>query len=381
MLSNGRGILKQVPELDTRTKIAFLSGDEVIDFKVLYCLYRAYPNVHIICNDEKSLIKYSRYKKSFTYIPWSASREGQDDIAFQIKTYCDDNKIDVVVTGGSDSVYFLHKYRDLFENQKLFPTADEQTIENTDNKWIFAEYLTEMNITTPYTILIDSFDVVADSNKLMFEEKIGYPMIVKPVHGHGGLGVSLIHDFEHLKDHLSGSYPYNDLPLIAQEYVEGYDIDYSVIARDGKVISYAVQRWIDEDTLEFCEHELVEKIGEQIVEAFNYSGPGHLDMRIEKGTGKLTVLECNPRFWRSVTAAMWTGLNFVEAGVNATLGKEYQRQGASGHYVMPGKKIKTVVRKPWTYFSLSKSDREDIWFNLTDPMPQIMARFGDGFGA
>lgn len=367
--------------MNSQVNVAFLSGDEVIDFKVLYCLYRAYPNIHIICNDEKSLIKYSRYKKSFEYVPWSISETGQEEIAINIRDYCDKSNINIIVTGGTESAVFLHNYRHLFTGQKLFPTVDGKIIENTDNKWLFAEHLMEKGISTPFTMLIDNKGAVSDEQEKEIGEKIGFPLIVKPVHGDGGLGVRLIHDFEQLQDHVNGSHPYNDLPLIIQQYIDGWDIDHSFISRDGKIFTYAVQRWIEETALDFCKNEQIEKLAERIVETFDYSGPGHFDMRIDYENGKAYVLELNPRFWRSVPAAMWAGLNMVEAAVNETLGLEYKREGASGVYDLPGQKIKGLIKKPWTYFSLSKADRQEIWFILTDPLPQLAAFFGKGFGA
>lgn len=367
--------------MNSQVKVAFLSGDEVIDFKVLYCLYRAYPNIHIICNDEKSLIKYSRYKKTFQYVPWSVSADGQDEIANQIKDYCDKEKVEIIVTGGSESAVFLNRYQDIFSNQKLFPTSDEQTIENTDNKWLFAKTLMAEGISTPFTMLIDGEGSVADEKKTELEEKIGFPLIVKPVHGDGGLGVRLIHDFEELKDHVLGKHAYNDLPLIVQEYIDGYDIDYSFVSIDGEVLTSAVQRWVDPDALDFCKNDEVEKLATQIIGIFSYSGPGHFDMIIDNKNAKAYVLEINPRFWRSVPAAMWAGLNMVQSAVDATLGKEFKRDGAAGTYILPGTKIKKLIKKPWTYFSLSKEDRQEIWFIITDPMPQLAAFFGKGFGS
>ena len=366
--------------MNSRVNVALLSGDEVIDFKVLYCLYRAYPNVHIICNDEKSLIKYSRYKKSFNYIPWAVSGEDQEEVATKIKEYCDAEEIKIIVTGGSKSSIYLDRYKHIFSNQIPFPTADDQTIENTDNKWIFAKTLMAEGISTPFTMLVDTEEAVADEKKAELEEKIGFPMIVKPVHGDGGLGVRLIHDFEELKDHVLGRHPYNDLPLIVQEYIEGWDIDHSFVSVDGTILCYAVQRWENPDVLEFCKNEQVEKLAEQIIDVFDYSGPGHFDMIIDSNDGKVYVLEMNPGFWRSVPAAMWAGLNIVQSAVDASLGKEFASEGARGTYVLPGAKIKNLIKKPWTYFSLPKTDRQEIWFILTDPMPQLMAFLGKGFG-
>jgi hypothetical protein len=45
----------------------------------------------------------------------------------------------------------------------------------------------------------------------------------------------------------------------------------------------------------------------------------NVDARIEKGTGKVFLLESNPRFWRSLAASVWCGLNFVSEWLEPSL--------------------------------------------------------------
>jgi hypothetical protein len=37
----------------------------------------------------------------------------------------------------------------------------------------------------------------------------------------------------------------------------------------------------------------------------------NVDARIEKDTGDIFLFESNPRFWRSLSASVWNGLNFA----------------------------------------------------------------------
>lgn len=362
-----------------KTKIVFLCGDDIIDFKVLYCLYFAFPEIHIISNNSGSVLKFSRYKKKFTFVPWSALDKDQMLAVASIKEYLIDNSIDFIMTGGSESSAFLNKYKSDFDFVKTFPTMDSAKLEQIDNKWQFAQILMSKGISTPATLYIDSKDAVSSANKTFIENKFKFPLIVKPVHGDGGQGVCKIANFEELQEHILGDHSYNSLPLIIQDFIDGYDIDLSFIAQDGVVLSQAVQRWTDEDVLEFCRHDEIELLGEKIIRLFDYNGAGHFDMRIDYKSGKAYVIECNPRFWRSITAAMWAGLNFAETAVNSGMGLPYKKEGANGQYIMPGKKIRTMIKRPWLYFSFPKLYRKEVWYILSDPLPHFMSYIRNKF--
>ena len=367
-------------EAKSQTRIAFISGDEVIDLKVLYCLFFAFPNIHIISNHSKSALKYSRYKKAFTYIPWKAGPVDQESVIDKLKQYFNDHSIEVVMTGGSDSIAFLHKYKKHFTNQMIFPTMSEARLIDIDNKWTFATRLMSAGLPIPCTLLIDTLSELDATKKELIEENIGFPLIVKPTMRDGSEGVEKIESFEALRNHILNGGEYAQLPLIVQEFVDGYDIDSSFIASKGEILSIAVQRWTGDSVLEFCRHEEIENVSRQIADIYQYNGPGHLDMRVSHNTGKLYVLECNPRFWRSVTAAMWQGLNFTEAAINSTMGQPYNKFSATGNYVMPGKKVKSILKRPWRYLPLSKIVRKELWYVLTDPLPHMLHNLRNKFG-
>lgn len=354
------------------TKIALLAGDDTIDIKVIYCLFQVFSNIYIISNREESILKYTRYKKKFTYIPWTNKAENQEKILADMKGFCEENEIEFLLFGDCKSSNFLDRYKDRFTNQKFFPTLAEKTLEHMDQKWLFSQTLMEEGISTPHSLYIDTSEKLDLSNKGYIAEQIGYPLIVKPVLSDGSLGVRKINSFEELQNHVFGRNAYNDLPLIIQKYIEGVDGGYSYLAVDGEVLAFSVQLVKHEDELEFVHHPEIEELGSKIVKHFKYNGAGNIDLRIDSNTGKVYIFECNPRYWRSVNAAMWCGLNFPEQMVKRITGEAFENSVALGDYTSAGKKIKTFIKKPWLYFSMSKNDRKDIWYNLSDIMPHIV---------
>jgi len=353
-------------------KVLLLAGSEDLNLKVLYCLFPAFKNIHVVANKTGNILKYSRYKKRFVHLPWSSHAEGQEECVQKLKQYCEDNAIDLIMPGDIAASAFLYKHKNVFVNQKIFPVMADEVLDQIDNKWTFAERLTAEGLSTPTTMLINQPEIVDETNRGLIEEKIGFPLVVKPLYCEASHGVEKIDSFEMLREHILGDKPYSSLPLIIQKYVDGYDIDLSFIADEGEILSKAVQKWTEEDVLEFCRHEEIEELGEKIVKLFQYSGAGHFDMRIDHKTGKLYVIECNPRFWFTITGAMWQGLNFVEAAVNYSTNREYKKDGAIGYYMLPGERIRMIMKKPWYYFSLSKNQRKELWTLLLDPVPQFI---------
>jgi len=354
-------------------KILLLAGSEDLNLKVLYCLFPVFAHTYVVASKADNILRYSRYKKRFIHIPWSSQEEDQEECVHKIKQYCKVNTIDLIMPGDIAASAFLYKYQNTFVDQKIFPVMADEILEKIDNKWKFAERLMAEGLPTPITMLIDRSEIIDEPNRGLIAEKIGFPLIVKPLFCESSHGVEKIDSFEALKDHVFGDKPYSSLPLIIQEYVDGYDIDLSFIADRGKILSMAVQKWNEGDVLEFCHHKEIENLGEKIVKLFHYCGAGHFDMRIDYTTGKVYVIECNPRFWYTITAAMWQGLNFVEAVVNYIMGQEYRKNGAIGKYRLPGEMIRTIIKNPLCYFKLSKNQRKGLWQPLWDPLPHLVS--------
>lgn len=355
-------------------RILLFCGSSALNLKVLHCLNSVSNNVHVVTNPDGEAVKYSRHKKNNVEIPWSAIQDNQEENIASIKDYCHEHKIDILLPGDVSASSFIYKYRSELSDFKCFPVMDYDELLNIDNKWTFADSLMKAKIATPPTLLIEDMTFFDKTPKEVVDEKIGFPLIVKPIFGESSHGVLKLDNFEDLKNHVKSGVPYSKPPLIIQSFIEGYDIDASFIADNGKVTSIAVQQWLDEDTLDFKIDEPVEQLAIEIVEHFKYGGPGHIDMRRDTRTGKVYAIEFNPRFWFSIVQAMWQGLNFVDEGIKYSLGHDYKRDGALGRIQSSGSLVKQIIKKPWTYFSLNKKERKALWLPLLDPLPLVMQK-------
>jgi biotin carboxylase len=342
--------------------ILLLAGSGALDLKVLYCL-QAIPSINTyVCSSSKdNIVKFSRYKKNFWHIPWDAGSSKE------IEQYCKEHSISAIIPGDIAASEYLFNNKSGF-SAAIFPCCSEKTLDDLDNKWTFAKILMDAKLATPSTVILEGIEGDIES----LSNGIGYPQIVKPVYGESSHGVVKIDSYNDLSEHIGRGGKYAQFPLILQEFIPGVDIDLSFIADKGEQLIYCVQRWLTPDQLSFQRNEDVIALGEKLIRQFEYSGPGHFDMRIDDRDGKVYVIECNPRFWFSINAAVAQGLNFVEQGLNYTLGKSYTSEGAEGTYTLPKEQLSAMLRNPTLYRALTSRQVRGMLMPLLDPLPHLV---------
>jgi predicted ATP-grasp superfamily ATP-dependent carboligase len=65
---------------------------------------------------------------------------------------------------------------------------------------------------------------------------------------------------------------------------------------------------------DFRQHPDLLDAARRIIEHVRYTGVVNFDCRLDADTNTFTFFECNPRFFRRVTAARLCGLNFADTG-------------------------------------------------------------------
>jgi predicted ATP-grasp superfamily ATP-dependent carboligase len=111
----------------------------------------------------------------------------------------------------------------------------------------------------------------------------------------------------------------NRRPFLVQEYVPGHDVCASVLAKDGKVLCWTIQIRDPRGGVLFIEHPDILQAVRRICANLHYSGLAHFDLRMEKQGGPFRFLECNPRFWGTLTASTFAGVNFAVLGISTVL--------------------------------------------------------------
>ncbi|MDQ9170855.1 ATP-grasp domain-containing protein [Oxalobacteraceae bacterium R-40] len=194
------------------------------------------------------------------------------------------------------------------------PIPEPETLDQMDDKWKFHEFCSEHNLNVPTTCYVGS------KANLNFEEmvlKLGLPFVLKPSNESGSLGVQVIRSKEHYLKAIEGNDAYRFNSLIAQHYIEGEDIDLSLLAIHGRLSAFAIQQ-ASGPRIKFVQNSELQALATRLCAASGFHGLMHIDARIEKSTGKVFLIESNPRFWASLTASVWCGLNFVEESIKAS---------------------------------------------------------------
>ncbi|MCI5086900.1 MAG: ATP-grasp domain-containing protein [Rhodovulum sp.] len=195
-----------------------------------------------------------------------------------------------------------------------FATATPGLIDTLDNKWSFHRLLGDLDLPSPGGMLIQSLDDPALN-------AVPFPAVMKPLAIGGGIGIHCVSNREEMAAALA-QWPAVQVPFLIQEYLPGKDIDISILADRGRIIAHAVQAWDGQHRLRFFDDPDAYDMARQLVAQTGFSGVAHFDMRRDARDGVLRFIECNPRFWATVDAAVHTGVNFAALGVQMAMGHD-----------------------------------------------------------
>lgn len=211
------------------------------------------------------------------------------------------------------------------------PCPDPATLDILDNKWEFYKLCRRLQLSVPPTLKLSAeqppdYQTVAQA--------LGVPFLVKPLNQDSSRGIYCIADeAEYVKRVIE--HPDREFgPLIAQQYIAGHDIGLDLCAKAGRLQAFAAQQRIDPrhdgSRIRFFHDPRLEDIARIIVAATSFDGVMNIDARIEEDTGKVFLFEANPRFWRSLSAAVWCGLNFAAECLDSNADTETVRVLDSG---------------------------------------------------
>jgi predicted ATP-grasp superfamily ATP-dependent carboligase len=237
-----------------------------------------------------------------------------DRLVDSLNEACIFYRIDAVLPAGTAATDALIRVSDRLTSARCIPLPDLATFHILNDKASFWTLLEAHSLPHPRTSIIPSIEDLKSS-------QFTGPIVVKPPMGEAGIGVHIAtaHDkWYAVCDELCKC---SDFPVLAQEYIPGSDIDFSLIAVNGKVIYWTVQETVRTQILRFTSNEEVIKLGSAIVSATNFTGVAHIDMRLDQRDRSIKVIEFNPRFWYSVASSAEVGVNFPYIAACHAIGK------------------------------------------------------------
>ncbi len=283
-------------------------------YQVALSMGLAGAGVHVLMDRPWSMVRLSRFCRRY----WSTTRDriesGDERLIRQINNYCQLYGVDIVIPADTRSTRLLCRHGNDFDTM-IFPTPDIHLFERLYDKWTFSQYLGEIHVPQPQTQRIQ--DVSELGNTICF------PVIVKPTSSENSEGVVRLDSKESLQQLISEQKIASNKPLLVQEYIPGHDIDMSILADHGEVVAWTIQQRQSDDwtTMTFLNDPDITDLGRKIVQACNYHGVAHIDMRKNPQTGRTCVIEINPRFWGSLEWSVFSGVNFAYLGCLICQGK------------------------------------------------------------
>ncbi|MCF7568620.1 ATP-grasp domain-containing protein [Sabulilitoribacter arenilitoris] len=307
--------------IDRNISVLIPDGEAPVLMIVLNCLSEVRGiKIHVMSDDNEIPMKHSNKVHKFSFYPKTTNTDFINHINKEVDKY----NIDVIMPIFEDAIRVILEHKDLISSiNKLALLPSYENFNTANNKGLLNKHLAENNLPFPKTQMIDKgvdFDI----------KTVDFPVLVKPAEGiGGGNGIDVFRDKSGLNEFLNSD-KFNCTYLI-QDYVEGYDIDCSVLCKNGEILAYTIQKpnmfgnskYAPQISFEFLENDVLFKDVEKLMKTLNWSGVAHLDMRYDKNANNFKVIEVNPRFWGSVEASLFAGVNFPYLYAAASLGYEF----------------------------------------------------------
>jgi hypothetical protein len=112
------------------------------------------------------------------------------------------------------------------------------TVQRTLDKRLLKQTLREADI-----CVARHANIVTDADAHRFAASVGYPIVLKPLRGSGGLATWCIRDAEQLAHALSLLQPSVDAPVVAEDYLDGQELCIDTITIDDEPRVYSVCRY------------------------------------------------------------------------------------------------------------------------------------------
>lgn len=281
--------------------------------------------IYVLSSRKYASVRFSRYITKFFYRELQGEEAWIDQINEIVQEYAIDVVMPVFETGIRKIV--AHRGSLLYPEKTLTPYLLEQ-FETAQDKWLLYLQLKKIGVSCPNTWdLSDNGVAQLDLNSLAF------PVLIKPkweIQG-GGKGIRKFKNSTELKTYFESEFEKG--PYILQEYFSGVDLGVNVLCKQGKILASTIQIGTLFESREFKPQIGLKMIHEEdvyvsivkLMEALNYTGVAHIDFLYDPESKKFVVLEINPRYWLTLQASLFAGVNFPELYCKTVTGQNFEK--------------------------------------------------------
>jgi gamma-glutamyl-gamma-aminobutyrate hydrolase PuuD/predicted ATP-grasp superfamily ATP-dependent carboligase len=267
------------------------------------------------CDDvEGTVLSFSKHvQETFTLPAWDREPdEYLDELEKAVLTYAPRDDRPYVLMPVFREVSLIARHRDRFEPTIKVAAPRWESIAQVNPKDKLAELVSQRDLQAPRSWRPETLEELK-----ALASSLPYPLIVKPVLGAGGRGVSRAENEDELIEQAM-QLGFKSPPLV-QECVDGEDYCVAVLAKKGTLKAIMAYRNLITfpreagagAARETVDDEPFRETTKRLLEATEWDGVAQLDFR---WTGNVKdapqLIEVNARFWAGVFHSIETGVDF-----------------------------------------------------------------------
>jgi len=279
-----------------------------------------------------------------------------------ILNICEVEKPSAVITSfGGNNPYVLS--RDLHEQGFIIPGYNEKALEIIQNKSELKMLLDTLNIAVPV-----NGEAMSNEEAQAISERVGYPIIVRPVKSVGGRGMEIIHESEGLRRYMI-KLPKGEKVKIEKFLTDAIELEVDAVCSEREVyipeiiehIEYAGIHSGDSDCVipssEKINSIIVIEATKNISKALNVKGLINIKYALQDN--RLYLLELELRSSRSIPLlSKVTGVDIVKLSTEVLLSDKSVGE----------RKIEEARRRKLNYYGIKAAVFPFEMFHETDPM-------------
>lgn len=289
------------------SSILLLGTDNVVALSAIRAIGTAFPHTSIhtlsTISDNIQISNYSKYVSHHHTLNDSEGGEFLCEVINQIKN----TGAEILLPIDEKSAMFVSMHLETLKNHvKLPPVSPMELLDSVIRKDRLAELLKTNGFQTPETYSVKTLDPAS----LPYDF---FPCLMKPIRGSGGRHFKRIDDLSSLKKFLTSDEYEN---FILQKLISGSDIDCSILAVEGEIKAYTIQRGLTGNGYSFSKairfeynKTLYDQV-ERFIREIGYSGIAHLDYRFDNRDGQLKLIDFNARYWSTLEGSKAAGIDF-----------------------------------------------------------------------
>lgn len=295
---------------DTNISVLIPDGESHLLVYIVNCLSSVSGiKIYVLSTLQWNPLRFSRHVAGFIYHP---KTDNDNEWLKAIKETVEKKQIDIVLPIFETGIYKIIKNKAFFSPKiNLVPLPDIENFATAINKWQLVKHCEKHKISVPKSCLIKPEDQNIETQL----SNLSFPIILKPLEGYGGgMGVKRFNTLQEAMVYLEMI----AYPVLVQEFIVGYDIDCSVLVKNGEISAYTIQKgslkgtgpFVPHVGIKFIANDKLYRLVENLMRSLKWNGVAHLDMRYDEQLDQFVIIEVNPRYWATIDGSKLVGVNF-----------------------------------------------------------------------